>query len=140
MKKFIFALVLLIISYSLILGCNRSNTTKGVANKPVSENTISQSVICENSKEITKNELIEIAYNFLTEDEKSNILPIENTKVYELKIAEDYLVINSNVTINIKNTEVYKISFEEINPTKIGPPTVFIDKKTLEILGVGLGE
>ena len=121
----IFALTLALI---FLTGCSSAKTTK-IESNPI-----------KNDINIEEREIIKIAYNWLSEKDRENISELENAKVENIKPYKDFFILNSGKTINLKEKEVYMITFGEINKTKTGATTVFVDKNSHIILGTGIGE
>jgi hypothetical protein len=141
MKKFI-SIGLLFTVLLILNGCSNVNS-KVVMNK--SQNTNEEA---EKFKGIysglkkSESEIRAMAYNYIDKNEIGlpNWESVKNVKVEEYKEQRDHLVINSGRQINLIGKEAYRVSFDNGNPSKLGPITVYLDKNFYKFLGVDIRE
>lgn len=141
MKKFI-SIGLLFTVLLILNGCSNVNN-KVAMNK--SQNTNEEA---EKFKGIysglkkSESEIRAMAYNYIDKNEIEipNWESVKNVKVEEYKEQRDHLIINSGRQINLIGKEAYRVSFDNGNPSKLGPITVYLDKNSYKFLGVDIRE
>lgn len=119
MRKMIISLCLLMLISVQITGCTTA------PNSIKNENKISMSTIKE------------IAYQYLSENEKNSIIDWKNALVSESKISSDHTVASLTGAVNLKGKDTYIITFTT-NNASLGPITIYVDKNSHKVLGVDL--
>ncbi len=118
MKKAGSSLCLLILVLLLVAGC---------ANK-ITESNIKKS----------DSDIVEIAYQYLDERTKKTIVNWKDAEVEEDDHSRTYLVAGPNGVVSTEGKNAYMVTFHTNNDVALGPISVFIDKNTDELIGVGL--
>lgn len=86
-------------------------------------------------------EIIQTAYENLSEDTKKTIVDWENAKI-EIEKSNDfagYLVGGPNGVVSTKGRDTYMITFQtDEHEVSLGPVCVFLDQYSYDFIGVGL--
>lgn len=82
--------------------------------------------------------IIEIAYQYLSENTRKTIVDWKSAKVQEDNDSAGYLVAGPNGVVSTKGKDTYIITFKTNGAAALGPVMVFMDRNTYEIIGVGL--
>lgn len=89
---------------------------------------------------VSKNTIRESAYNYLDTKSKSSITDWKSATIKIRKYNKDYLVETSNnELIDIKDKKTYQVTFKTNNEV-LGPIIVYLDKDSLEVLGIDFRE
>jgi hypothetical protein len=83
-------------------------------------------------------DIIEIAYQYLSENTRKTIVDWKNAEVQEDNDSVGYLVANQNGVVSTKGKDTYIITFKTNSHYALGPVMVFMDRNTYKIIGVGL--
>lgn len=85
-----------------------------------------------------KNDIREIAYQYLGEADKATLIDYENAEVEEYRCAGDHYVASLNGHINLKDKDTYKVTFNTSNDALLGPIIIYLDKTSYSVLGIDL--
>lgn len=123
-------IVLIVISCILlqITGC-----TSVRAGKSKNENKTIEAAAIK-----SENDIREIAYKALSEDEKKTVISYKDGKVEQYKSKEEHSIFGPNGLTDIKDKDTYKITFRTNNEGILGPINIYIDKNSYSVLGVDL--
>lgn len=89
----------------------------------------------ENIKVKSDNDIKEIAYKSLSDNERNTITNWMDGKVEAYKDTNDHSVGSPIGAINIKDKDTYKVTFGTNNEGTLGPITVYLDRNTYKVLG-----
>lgn len=126
-KIFIFLTVISCILLQ-ITGCTSMSVGKGKNENNIIEATAIKS----------ENDIREIAYQALSEDEKRTVISYKAGKVEQYKSKDEHSIVGPNGLIDIKDNETYKITFSTNNEGTLGPINIYIDKNSYSVLGADL--
>lgn len=128
MKKVSIFLSIIIFLSLMAIGCNKEKIDKSKE----------ENHKIENSKSKSDNEIKQIAFESLSDNEKNTIINWMDGKVEVYKSTTDHSVGSSIEPINIKDKDTYKVTFGTNNEETLGPITMYLDRNTYEVLGVDL--
>lgn len=95
---------------------------------------------CSNSagsNKISKsdNEIREIAYQSLTDNEKTSIIDWKGASVEKYKAETKHTIAGPTGPVNIKSKDTYKVTFKTNMDGLLGPIVVYLDSNSYKILG-----
>lgn len=127
MKKIIIFLIILAGISIQVIGCSKDRT----GNRKNENQTI------EAITSAQKNNILEIAYQSLSEPDKNTVINWKDGSVEEYKDTSVHSISSKNGFINIQDKDLYRVSFRT-NSKALGPITIYIDKKSSSFLGFDL--
>lgn len=128
MKKISIFLSIIIFLSLIAIGCSEEKIGKSKE----------ESHKIENSKSKSDNDIKQIAFESLSDNEKNTIINWMDGIVEVYKSTTDHIVGSSIEPINIKDKDTYKVTFWTNNEETLGPITMYLDRNTYEVLGVDL--
>lgn len=87
-----------------------------------------------------KDNIREIAYNWIDDNIKSTIIDWKNSKIENITFEKEHLIINETDTLDIINKESFKVTFTTKDNDLLGPIIVYLDIDTLKVLGMDFRE
>ena len=125
MKRMLISLTLIICILLQITGC----TKESIGNSKNENQTI------ETTANKSENDIREIAYQSLSEDNKKTVISWKDGKVEQYKSTNDHSIGSPNGSVNIKGKDTYKVMFRTNNEGILGPIIIYIDKNSYSVLG-----
>lgn len=116
MKKF-FASIILILTFSTLF------TTYNAKSSP-----------------IEKDNIRDTAFNWIDDSIKSTIVDWQTSNVEKITSDKEHLIINEMGTLDIIDTEIFKVTFTTKDDDLLGPVIVYIDIDSSEVLGMDFRE
>ena len=92
------------------------------------------------SSHIEKDNIRQTAYNWIDDSIKSTMIDWQTSKIENITFDKEHLIINETETLDIINTEVFKVTFTTKDDDLLGPVIVYLDKDTFEVLGMDFRE
>lgn len=81
-----------------------------------------------------------IAYDWLDDEIKIDIIDKKPIEIKELTTRDKHILYNKDKTVNIKNMDVYKVTFKSKNEELLGPVIVYINRENLDVVGMEFRE
>ncbi|MDY4252902.1 MULTISPECIES: hypothetical protein [Bacteria] len=78
----------------------------------------------------------EAAYNWIDDTSKATITSWNTATIEEVRFDKEHLVTNKTENVDIINKKTYKVTFTTTNDEILGPIIIYLDKDTLEVLGM----
>ena len=88
----------------------------------------------------TEKEIREIAYNWLDDGSKSEIINYDTASIGKVIFTSDYFVATKTDSINIKNVEAYRVVLNTSKDDLLGTIVVYLKEDTLNVLGMDYRE
>ncbi|MHC1684137.1 MAG: hypothetical protein AB6733_14475 [Clostridiaceae bacterium] len=128
MKRLIIFLSFITCISLMAVGCSKEKI----------DNSKKESQTIQSTKGKYENEIKEIAYNSLSEENKKTIVNWKEGSVELYKDTNDHPVGSQTGMINIKSKDTYKLTFKTNNEALLGPLTLYLDKSSYELIGCDL--
>ena len=116
MKSIIKSMLLILFSTLLLIGCNSTTSDK------------------------TDKEIREIAYNWLDDASKSEIINSDTASIGKVIFTSEHFVATKNKSIDIRNIDTYRVIFNTSNDDLLGPIVLYLEEDNLNVLGVDYRE
>lgn len=116
MKKLLTSIILILIFSTFFIGCS------------------------DKSSILEKDNIREAAYNWIDDNIKYTIIDWQTSKIENITFDKEHLIINERETLDIINTEVFKVTFTTKDDDLLGPVIVYLDIDTFEVLGMDFRE
>lgn len=116
MKSIIKSMLLILFSALLLIGCNPTTSDK------------------------TDKEIREIAYNWLEDEIKSEIINSDTASIGKVIFASEHFVSTKTKSIDIRNIKSYRVIFNTSKDDLLGAIVVYLEEDTLNVLGIDYRE
>lgn len=116
MKSIIKSTLLILFFSLLLIGCNTTTPDK------------------------INSEIREIAYNWLDDAIKSEIINSDTATIGKVIFTSEYFVARKTKHVDIRNIETYRVIFNTANDDLLGPIVVYLEEDTLNVLGMDYRE
>lgn len=116
MKSIIKSTLLILFFALLLIGCNTTTADK------------------------TNNEIREIAYNWLDDTIKSEIINSDTATIGKVIFASEYFVATKTKSMDIRNIETFRVIFNTSKDDLLGYIVVYLEEDTLNVLGMDYRE
>lgn len=116
MKSIIKSMLLILFSTLLLIGCNPTTFDK------------------------TDKEIREIAYNWLEDEIKSEIINSDTASIGKVIFTSEHFVSTKTKSIDIRNIESYRVIFNTSKDDLLGTIVVYLEEDTLNVLGIDYRE
>lgn len=120
---------------SSIVAYDSPITEKNEESKIIEENNFIDKIETNDFIDNEKDVIIKNAYESLDDYSKTSILKWKDAEVENFKIDKKYLIFSKGKTIDISGIDTYKVTFRTKDDDVLGPISVYIDIKNLEVLG-----
>lgn len=116
MKSIIKSTLLILFFVLLLIGCNPTASDK------------------------TDNEIREIAYNWLDDESKLEIINSNTATIGKVIFTSEHFVATKTKSIDIRNIETYRVIFNTSKNDLLGYIVVYLEEDTLNVLGIDYRE